>query len=548
MRMKMGSAVLALPRRKNLLCSAGAAALVLATLSPALAERYGLVVGIDAYTAPIPALSGAVNDAKDIAAALQKTGVKHLILLANEEATKPKITAAFEQLLGEAKAGDTLVFSYAGHGSLEPAAPNDPDEPSGFDNTLPLVDYALEGPGLANRIVDKEVAAWLKEAEAKKVRVIFVADACHSGTMYRSISLGVTFRVSPKPKVSRDELLKFAPPAPQVSLKVTEQDDFTFLAGVADDRLVPEVQIDGQARGALSYSFARALEGAADENHDGVTTEKELVSFIRSSVLQHSDGQQISQAFPEISREIPVIGALAQQAGAPTAAGPATDPDVTAAIAAAENSAATGAMTLAYRGGQGPAEVTGAQIVGDEGAAELVYDVSAKTVEKRVAGIVAENVEPQDLSGIVAKWRALALLKAASGKGILAFDISSGPRTYRRGEKLTVALGKSPHPYLTLFNLPPDGKVEFLYPRTPAERDVDMRKNPFVLPLQIKDPPFGAEHLVAILSDRPLDELHAALAAAAQPKAAIALPELIKGSLAGQGTSIGIAAVFTSGS
>ena len=510
---------------------------VLAAAGPALAERYGLVVGIDDYTAPIPALHGAVNDAKDIAGALQKSGVKEMILLTDRQATKPAITAAWTKLLDEAKAGDTIVFTYAGHGSQEPA-PNDPDQPKGYDDTLPLVDYGLSGPALANRIVDREVSAWLKQAEAKKVFVIFVADACHSGTMYRSVSLGLTYRVVPKPKIDRDELLKFAPPAPNVSTKIGENDAFSFLAGVSDDRLVPEITIGNQSRGALSYSFARALEGAADANHDGVTTEQELVAYVRTNVLQLTESQQVAQAFPAVSRQIEVIANDASKAA----------PDLQAAIAQAVATVEAAPLTLAYRAGAGPAAVSGAKIVADEASAELVYDVAARTVEKRVAGIVAEDVAPEGLAGVVAKWRSLAILKAAAGQATIPFEVASGPRGYRRGETVSVTLGAAAHRYLTLFNLPPDGKVEFLYPRTPAERDIDMRENPFVLPLQIKDPPFGAEHLVAILSDRPLDELHAALAAAAQPKAAIALPELIKGSLAGQGISIGIAGLFTSGS
>ena len=61
---------------------------------PALAANYAVVVGIDAYTAPIPALQGAVNDAKDVAQALQKYGAE-VVLLTNEEATKANVVAAW---------------------------------------------------------------------------------------------------------------------------------------------------------------------------------------------------------------------------------------------------------------------------------------------------------------------------------------------------------------------------------------------------------------------------------------------------------------------
>ncbi|CAM5772954.1 hypothetical protein LMIY3S_04016 [Labrys miyagiensis] len=509
--------------------------------APALAaDSYALVVGIDEYTAPIPALHGAVNDAQDVAQAFTKAGIKKLILLTNKQATKPAVVDAWESLLKQAQAGDTIYFTYAGHGSQEPAAPNDPDEPDGLDDNLPLVNFAPQGPGLADRIVDKEVAVWLKDAEAKKVYAVVVTDACHSGTMYRSVSLGLSYRMAPKPKIDRDELLQFAPPPPVVSTRVAPNDQFTFLAGVAEDKLVPEIAINGQQRGALSFAFARAIEGQADANHDGVTTEKELVSFVRAFVLQATQSQQVSQSFPAVSRDIPVFRSAADGAGAP-------GPDAQNAIAIAKQTVgANAALKLAVRNGQLAGAIPGAEIVADEAEADLVYDAASGTVEKRVAGVVAESVQPQGLAGIVAKWRAIAFLQAFAGGAIQPFEVAGGSRTFNRGERLTVGLGASGHRFMTLFNLPPNGKVEFLYPTSQAERDEDWSGKPFSLPLQVRDPPFGAEHLIAILSDQPLDQLHTALQGMSQPDAAADLPDTLKNALSGQSVTVAIANVFTS--
>ncbi len=520
---------------KAMLVGAG---LFLATPAVA-ADSYALVVGIDEYTAPIPALHGAVNDAQDVAQALTKAGVKKLVLLTDKQATKPAVVEAWEGLLKEAQAGDTIYFTYAGHGSQEPAAPNDPDEPDGLDNNLPLVDFALKGPGLADRIVDKEMAVWLKEAEAKKVYAVVVTDACHSGTMYRSVTLGLTYRMAPKPQIDRDELLQFAPPPPVVSVKVAPNDQFTFLAGVSDDKLVPEVAIDGQQRGALSYAFARAVEGQADADHDGVTTEKELVSFVRAFVLQATQSQQVSQSFPTVSRDIPVLRSAISSAATETGG-------VQDAIAIAQQTLSEAPLKLAVRGGRLGQAIPGASVVADEAEADLVYDAAKGTVEKRVAGIVAEGVQPQGLPGIVAKWRAIAFLQAFAGGSIQPFEVSGGSRTFNRGERLTVGLGASSHAFMTLFNMPPDGKVEFLYPTSQAERNEDWSNKPFSLPLQVRDPPFGAEHLVAILSDQPLDELHTALQGLSSPQAAVDLPDTLKNALSGQKVTVGIANIFTS--
>ena len=77
-----------------------------------------------------------------------------------------------------------------------------------------------------------------------------------------------------------------------------------LLAGAADDRVSPEVSIDGKARGALSYAFARSLEGHADADKDGVITRKELVQFVRATVPQRSDSQQVIVSKPDQADDV----------------------------------------------------------------------------------------------------------------------------------------------------------------------------------------------------------------------------------------------------
>jgi len=259
---------------------------------PAAAARYGLIVGVDDYDPPVNKLHGAVNDAQDIATALQGAGVDRMILLTDKEVTRQKVQEAWDSLLAQAKAGDTLIFTYAGHGGQEPAAKGDHNHPDGLAETFIMVNYDLSGPGLANRILDDEVTGWIKDAEHKGIHVVFVADSCHSGGMTRGVTMGLTYRAIPKLKISRDELVKFAPPVPSQDRTIAEADSVTFLAAVAADQLSPEIQIDGKPRGALSYAFARALEGAADAAHHGVTTEQELTAFVRATIQQRTDNQQ----------------------------------------------------------------------------------------------------------------------------------------------------------------------------------------------------------------------------------------------------------------
>ena len=71
-------------------------------------------------------------------------------------------------------------------------------------------------------------------------------------------------------------------------------DRTTFLAAVDRSTKAPEVRIPGidGLRGALSYAFARAIEGNADIDHDGKVTLKELFTNVRQVVYQLSDQRQ----------------------------------------------------------------------------------------------------------------------------------------------------------------------------------------------------------------------------------------------------------------
>ena len=87
------------------------------------AELYGLTVGIDDYIGTVNDLDGAVNDAKDVANSLNEAGAKEVVRLLNDDASKDRIVAAWEGLVAKAQPGDTIVFSYAGHGGQEPEPP-----------------------------------------------------------------------------------------------------------------------------------------------------------------------------------------------------------------------------------------------------------------------------------------------------------------------------------------------------------------------------------------------------------------------------------------
>lgn len=505
--------------------------LTLSFACPALAETYGLVIGINDYVGDENDLDGAVDDAKDIAASLTKMGAKEVVRLLDGAADKAAIETAWRRLVQSAKSGDTVVLSYAGHGGQEPEPAGRHDEPDGLNENFLLGGYQPDGEGTKQRVVDDEVFAWLKEADDKGVKVIFVADACHSGSMNRSARApGVKFRNAKFAPITDDEL-DF--PSPAIS-KLTEDDldNVTFVAAVPDDKLAPEIQIDGHARGALSWAFSRALEGGADKNGDGAIDQLELLSFLVPAVHAQVESQQTPQVRPLRARSVELFGARAGSSGPAAALADAPAP-----------------LKVAVEGGDGGPlrALPFIELAPNAADADLVWNRASGTVEHRIGGVVAENVGPDEIVGVASKWAAIVLLNGFAAREPVEAAVTSGDQRYRPGQMIRVGVKGARYPHLTLFNLPPDGRVEFFIPdpRKPGDAERDWSAQEFSEQFRVDKPPFGAEHMVAIYSKEPLESLHAALASMARGKDAQALRGALEQALEGQAAQVGVLGIYT---
>ena len=112
---------------------------------------YALLVGIDAYTYPVPPLQGCVNDIKAIAEYLQGRITQdnyqlHLRTLFDRDATRQGIIDGFRQHLSQATSEDIALFYYAGHGSQEQAPPEFWEvEPDRLNETIVCYDSRQSG-------------------------------------------------------------------------------------------------------------------------------------------------------------------------------------------------------------------------------------------------------------------------------------------------------------------------------------------------------------------------------------------------------------------
>lgn len=296
----------------------GLALTLAAAAGPAAAERtLALVIGIDSY-AHIPSLAGAVNDARDIAGALDALGAETTLLL-NEAASRDAILSAWEGLAAQAGPGDRLIVTYAGHGSNEAEAIAG-EEADGRDENWLLSGFSPFGADSGERIRDNEIASLIALSPAAEV--ILISDSCHSGTVSREIAPVLGYRYFRTDGTLADDPLPPPPPPPAGGELA---DVALYMGAVPDSERVPEFLIGEAPRGALSFAFAAGLRGGADADGDGRVTGTELESFVRAEVREISRGLQRPQIAAALSGAELAFGTGTVQLAA-LEADPAPDP------------------------------------------------------------------------------------------------------------------------------------------------------------------------------------------------------------------------------
>lgn len=232
-----------------------------------------LLVGIDAYRSPVPALRGCVNDVERVAAWLGARAAAagdrlDLRILRDGEASRDAVIEAFRGHLGPAGADDTALFYYSGHGSQEIALPEqhviEPDE---LNETLVLADSRHDG---VHDLADKELALLVSEVAATAGHVLVVLDCCHSGSGVRAAEQdGLRVRRAPTVLAARpreafltgSRAASGATGGAAAGWLNVDGGRYVLLAACRADQQAKEVAVDGAARGAFSVALERALAG-----------------------------------------------------------------------------------------------------------------------------------------------------------------------------------------------------------------------------------------------------------------------------------------------
>ncbi|MFN6569775.1 caspase family protein [Dendronalium sp. ChiSLP03b] len=276
---------------------------------------YALLVGIDEYVSPVPALKGCVNDITAIAEYLSGRVASdryklHLRTLLNQDATRQAIIDGFRQHLCQASSEDVAFFYYAGHGSQE-QSPQEfwALEPDRLDETVVCYDSrSLGGWDLA----DKELAKLITQVAEKNPHIAIILDCCHSGSGTRGdLETEIAVRKAAIDRRQRplDSFIFSLAEVGQLSSRSLEKNStgwtlprgqHILLAACRDIEEAKEYNADGQSRGAFSYFLLDTLKKA-----NGSLSYRDL--FKRTNALVRA---KVTAQSPQI--EATVMGDLEQ--------------------------------------------------------------------------------------------------------------------------------------------------------------------------------------------------------------------------------------------
>lgn len=468
--------------------------------TPALARDWGLVIGIDDYqffeafdpNNPKPGLTdleGAGNDAGVIIDALRAAGVElpDTRILRDNDATLENFLAVWNDIIAKAAPGDTIFVTYSGHGGQEREVSAPMDEADGMDETMMFADFDPDNTR-NGRLNDDQLRALLEASP--QFQFILVMDTCHSAGLDRAIEVKAAGR-------SRSggiwdipiDPLPTEPPSGAGDSNVPVLANVTqILATATEDLLVTETAFDGQSHGAVSWFFAKAISGEADQNGDGAMTRLELSSYIGDRVFTHMEQNQQPKFVPRgdasvmlsLSRGLVIEAApKSVQAGLPVRIMGAPPP------------------------GLDPANCTGCRIV-TSGQALMFQAVAAGWDVYSGQGdritTITTDAAPQ-----IARAAFLIDLNAAKAANLPPVEIGAKQSAARQSVGTKVGFDfRAPSPdlrFVTLFNVASDGSVQ--YPLYPPGFD-EGKAVTGALTLQFAvTPPTGEDQLITIWCARP---------------------------------------------
>ena len=228
-------------------------------------KTYALLVGISKFAKPDLSLQFANADASVFAQFLQSPRggslpPENVLLLADEKATTAAVRNGFQDFLKRrATKSDTVVILVASHGTV--------DGKNAF-----VLTYDSDPQDLQSTALPMDELQSLFEDQVSKVgRVLMFVDVCKSGTIGTIKSNSVNSLVE--------------------NLKNVDGELLAMMSGRRKELSLEGPQFGG-GHGVFSYFVLKGLEGAADDNGDGVVDGNELIRYVASNVPRATEDKQ----------------------------------------------------------------------------------------------------------------------------------------------------------------------------------------------------------------------------------------------------------------
>ncbi|MDQ0320140.1 hypothetical protein QO002_002278 [Pararhizobium capsulatum DSM 1112] len=302
------------------------AALVVAVLcssSPAFAKDRALVIGIGTYE-NLPEdmlLHGPKNDVKAIAGLLTNTlGFKpeSIRTLTDQQATKAAMLSSIKEwLVDGTKAGDRVFLYFSGHGLQ--VKDESGDEEDGMDEAISTYDLKAGDDDWTNVILDDELEPLVARMKGRAVTVVI--DACHSGTISRSLSPQAAAglkgaRFLPRPFATARKLVTRGlridlgvvdKPVPLVEAGVTIWSAAAPYQVAWDDVRLP---IEDR-HGVFTAAFIEGYQPkTSDANANGLTSNAELLDYVTKQSKDYCASQEACDDIdPQLEAMPEVLGA-----------------------------------------------------------------------------------------------------------------------------------------------------------------------------------------------------------------------------------------------
>ena len=203
-------------------------------------DKYAALIGINYRNTPNE-LYGCINDTTNIKNMLQaKYGFNNFVFLTddtNKKPTKENIIYTFTKLLANAISGDSLFFSYSGHGTH--TTDLNKDELDGQDELI----VPINATNIKTCILDDELNKIIKNNLKPGVKLFALFDCCFSGTI-----LDLKYNVDKLDNVIIN---------PNISDTLGQ---VFMISGCNDKQTSADLVINNQGTGAMTLSFIQTIE------------------------------------------------------------------------------------------------------------------------------------------------------------------------------------------------------------------------------------------------------------------------------------------------